>query len=40
MTPLVFEVPPDASIHAVADMMASPRTSVKYSNICPSDEGW
>lgn len=25
MTPLVFEVPPDASIHAVADMMARGR---------------
>ncbi|MBS1827253.1 MAG: antibiotic biosynthesis monooxygenase [Acidobacteria bacterium] len=24
----------------VADMMASPRTSVKYTNICPSDEAW
>ena len=25
---------------AVADMMAEPRTSVKYSNICPDDAGW
>lgn len=25
---------------AVADMMAEPRTSVKYSNIFPGDEGW
>jgi quinol monooxygenase YgiN len=25
---------------AVADMMAEPRTSVKYNNIFPSDEGW
>jgi quinol monooxygenase YgiN len=25
---------------AVAEMMAEPRTSVKYSNIFPSDEGW
>ena len=24
----------------VADMMASPRTSVKYANICPTDEAW
>lgn len=24
----------------VADMMAEPRTSVKYSNIFPGDEGW
>ncbi len=25
---------------AVADMMAEPRTSVKYENIFPYDEGW
>jgi quinol monooxygenase YgiN len=25
---------------AVADMMAEPRTSVKYANIFPADEGW
>ena len=25
---------------AVAPMMAEPRTSVKYSNIFPEDEGW
>ena len=25
---------------AVAEMMAEPRTSVKYSNIFPGDEGW
>lgn len=25
---------------AVAPMMAEPRTSVKYSNIFPSEEGW
>jgi len=25
---------------AATPMMAEPRTSVKYSNICPSDEGW
>jgi len=25
---------------AVADMMAEPRTSVKYNNIFPSDENW
>ncbi|HLP78339.1 MAG TPA: putative quinol monooxygenase [Candidatus Paceibacterota bacterium] len=25
---------------AVADMMASPRTSVKFSNVFPADEGW
>lgn len=24
----------------VADMMAEPRSSVKYSNVCPADEGW
>ena len=24
----------------VADMMAEPRTSVKYTNVFPSDEGW
>jgi hypothetical protein len=24
----------------VAPMMAEPRTSVKYSNIFPADEGW
>lgn len=24
----------------VADMMAEPRTSVKYSNVCPDDAGW
>jgi len=25
---------------SVAPMMAEPRTSVKYSNVFPSDEGW
>jgi quinol monooxygenase YgiN len=25
---------------AVADMMATPRSSVKYSNIFPDDRGW
>ena len=25
---------------AVADMMAEPRTSVKYSNVFPDDDGW
>lgn len=25
---------------AVAEMMAEPRSSVKYSNVCPADEGW
>jgi len=25
---------------AVAEMMAEPRTSVKYSNLFPPDEGW
>jgi autoinducer 2-degrading protein len=25
---------------AVADMMAEPRTSVKYANVFPGDEGW
>jgi (4S)-4-hydroxy-5-phosphonooxypentane-2,3-dione isomerase len=24
----------------VAPMMAEPRSSVKYTNICPNDEGW
>lgn len=24
----------------VADMMAEPRSSVKYSNVCPDDAGW
>jgi quinol monooxygenase YgiN len=24
----------------VADMMAEPRSSVKYDNICPDDDGW
>ncbi|MBI4581355.1 MAG: antibiotic biosynthesis monooxygenase [Planctomycetes bacterium] len=25
---------------AVADMMAEARTSVKYVNVCPGDDGW
>ena len=25
---------------AVAEMMAEPRTSIKYSNVYPDDEGW
>lgn len=25
---------------AVADMMATPRTSLKYTNLFPADEGW
>lgn len=25
---------------AVADMMAEPRSSVKYTNVCPPDEEW
>ena len=25
---------------AVADMMAQPRTSVKYTNVFPDDDGW
>jgi len=25
---------------AVADMMAEPRTSVKYANVFPDDAGW
>jgi len=25
---------------AATSMMAEPRTNVKYSNICPSDESW
>ena len=24
----------------VAEMMAEPRSSVKYANVCPADEGW
>jgi autoinducer 2-degrading protein len=26
--------------HAVAEMMAEPRSSVKYDNVFPDDEGW
>ncbi len=25
---------------AVADMMAEPRSSIKYTNVCPPDEEW
>ena len=25
---------------AVADLMAEPRTAVKYANVCPPDDGW
>ncbi|MEZ4609849.1 MAG: hypothetical protein R2838_06305 [Caldilineaceae bacterium] len=25
---------------AVADMMATPRTSVKYANVFPGEDGW
>jgi autoinducer 2-degrading protein len=47
----VYRAPADAAKHketthymvwrdAVAHMMAEPRTSVKYSNIAPDDNGW
>ncbi|MBI1257349.1 MAG: antibiotic biosynthesis monooxygenase [Chloroflexi bacterium] len=47
----VYRTPADADLHkqtahyarwrdTVADMMAEPRTSVKYSNILPDDNGW
>jgi hypothetical protein len=29
-----------AGQQAVADMMAEPRSSVKYANVFPEDEGW
>jgi hypothetical protein len=38
-------IPPDTKKHqkwrdTVADMMAEPRTSVKFANIFPQDSGW
>ena len=47
----VYRTPVDADLHkqtahyarwrdAVAEMMAEPRTNVKYSNILPDDNGW
>jgi autoinducer 2-degrading protein len=47
----VYRTPEDSARHketthykiwrdAVADMMAEPRTSVKYENVFPYDEGW
>jgi autoinducer 2-degrading protein len=47
----VYRTPEDSAKHketahyriwkdAVADMMAEPRTSVKYDNLFPYDEGW
>jgi len=47
----VYRTPPAPAQHketahyaiwrdAVAEMMAEPRTAVKYSNVFPADEGW
>ena len=47
----VYRTPDDPAKHketahyqawrdAVADMMAEPRTSVKYSNVFPGEDGW
>jgi len=47
----VYRTPDDAAKHketahyqkwrdTVADMMAEPRTSIKYNNIFPDDKGW
>ena len=47
----VYRTPDDPAQHketahyatwrdTVADMMAEPRSSVKYDNICPDDAGW
>ncbi len=47
----VYRTPDDPARHketahyktwrdTVADMMAEPRSSIKYSNIFPADEGW
>ena len=47
----VYRTPDDPARHketahyqkwrdAVAEMMAEPRTSVKYANVFPADEGW
>lgn len=47
----VYRTPQDATKHketahyqkwrdAVADMMAEPRTSIKYTNVFPNERGW
>jgi quinol monooxygenase YgiN len=47
----VYRTPADAGLHkdtahyatwrdTVADMMAEPRTSVKYKNVFPGEDGW
>ena len=47
----VYRTPDDPAKHketahyatwraTVADMMAEPRSSVKYDNVCPDDAGW
>jgi len=47
----VYRTPQDADKHketahyqvwrdTVAEMMAEPRTSVKYASVCPEDAGW
>jgi quinol monooxygenase YgiN len=47
----VYRTPEDAASHketahyetwrnTVADMMAEPRSGVKYANVFPDDEGW
>ncbi len=47
----VYRTPEDAGRHketahypiwrdTVAEMMAEPRTSIKYTNVFPADEGW
>ncbi|MCF7817485.1 MAG: antibiotic biosynthesis monooxygenase [Kiritimatiellales bacterium] len=47
----VYRTPADAALHketphymvwrdAVAHMMAEPRTSIKYSNLAPDEDGW
>lgn len=47
----VYRTPQDANKHketahyqkwrdAVADMMAEPRTSIKYTNVFPNEQGW
>ena len=47
----VYRTPEDPAKHketahyatwrdTVADMMAEPRSSIKYNNICPDDKGW
>ena len=47
----VYQTPDDSAKHketahykkwrdAVADMMAEPRTAVKYTNVFPDDQGW